>query len=320
MEIVTLGFPIYQIFKHKRTLRETHRALEDFDKKLLGASDGSTTTGSLYTGGETHSSLPSRVVSKRGPMHSMHSLDECLSRNHDDLQAYASCMELNGENIVFLTRVLEFRKTCIQAFQGNCKTSTDFQKARTAMFRMALSIFISLIHARTASYPINIESVIYARLDSIFGPATTLVAREKKLGSTSIATRTSSDITPWDEPRGEGDECGKGSYPMHPVGRNTPPPPHPTFSRKGQDSESQEHIIQVTMAFNLDGSIDPGGVGGPDPLQGVKVPAEFDETVFDGAFQSVRYMVWTETWQRYMNRKGKLGGARSRVSVREIQV
>ena len=44
-----------------------------------------------------------------------------------------------------------------------------------------------------------------------------------------------------------------------------------------------------------------------DPLEGVKVPGDFDETVFNPAFQSVRYMVWTETWQRYMSWKNKGG-------------
>lgn len=44
-----------------------------------------------------------------------------------------------------------------------------------------------------------------------------------------------------------------------------------------------------------------------DPLEGVKVPGEFDERVFDAAFKSVRYMVWTETWQRYMSWKRSSG-------------
>lgn len=49
------------------------------------------------------------------------------------------------------------------------------------------------------------------------------------------------------------------------------------------------------------------GQNSPDPLEGVNVPGEFDERVFDRAFQSVRYMVWTETWQRYMRWKGREG-------------
>ena len=320
MEIVTLGFPICQILKHRRSVRETHRVLEKFDNKLMEYSNGSTTTSSLSLGGTTHHSCPSTVVSKGGAMHSMHSLEESLSSNHDDLQVYASCMELNGENIVFLTRVIKFRSSCVQKFQATCGSTPEFRKARTSMFRIALSIFVSLIHARTATYPINIESVIYNRLDRIFGPATTLVASAETSRSARIATRTSSSITPWDEPKGERDEYGKGSYPMHTISGESLQQPRPTMSRQGLETESQEHIIQVTNLVGDDGSVNSSGVGAPDPLEGVKVPADFDETIFDAAFKSVKYMVWTGTWQRYMTWGSKLHGTNPRVSVQEINV
>lgn len=320
MEIVTLGFPIYHILKHRRSVRETHRVLEEFDNKLMGNSDGFTTTSSFNTGGMTHRSCPSTVVSKRGALHSMHSLEQCLSSNHDDLQVYASCMELNGENIVFLTRVMKFRSSCVQTLQATCRSRPEFQKARTIMFRIALSIFVSLVHARTATYPINIESVIYARLDSIFGPATTLVASAERSDSASIAIGTSSSVTPWDEPKGERDEYGNGSYPMGTISGDTLAQPRPIISKQGLDTESQEHIIKVTNLVSDDGSVDPSDDGAFDPFQGVEVPADFDEMVFDAAFKSVKYMVWTETWQRYMSWKNKLHGTNSRVSVQEIHV
>lgn len=70
------------------------------------------------------------------------------------------------------------------------------------------------------------------------------------------------------------------------------------MGRKSSGNESSEHII-------VDVSDNGGGVRAvhakrEDPLEGVKVPGEFDERVFDAAFKSVRFMVWTETWQRYM--------------------
>lgn len=318
MEIVTLGFPIYQILRSRRAAHDTRRALEDFDKKHLQLSEDSATTESLRTGKHSHLSLPA-TVSKRGGMYPMESLDECLSTNPNDLQMYTSCLELNGENIIFLTRVLSFQNSCTQAFQRTCKSTTDFRRARRTMFRIALSIFVSLVHARTANYPINIESVIYAHLDAIFGPATTLVASEKHSRSASIVAGESSNVTPWDEPPAERDDNGRESYPMHAMGGNTTPShPTPTLRRESPGNESQEHIVQVTTVVNNNGST--GGVGGADPLEGVKVPAEFDERVFDAAFKSVRYMVWTETWQRYMAWKGKLGGAEPRVRVDEIHV
>lgn len=297
IEVVTLGFPIYAIYKNKKAAREVNNALADFDQKRLQSFDEGTTLGgsenSLQTKGSTKGS-------KKGKMYPMESLDACLSGCHDGLQVYASCMELNGENIIFLTKVIAFTQQCQKAFYETCKSTTEFRRARTAMFRVGLSIFVSLVHDGTASYPINIESNIYTQLDRIFGPATALVASAKEASrSPSIATPVSSKITPWDDPAESTTEIQEdasggyfgnvenGSYPMH------------AMSRKSSGNESSEHIVRVKES---ELGVGAGGVDGgrSDPLEGVKVPGEFDERVFDAAFKSVRFMVWTETWQRYM--------------------
>jgi len=291
MEVVGLGFPIYQIWKHRRAARETTRALAEFDAKRLNSYDDSTISGSLKTRSTT---------SKRVRMYPMESLDECLAGNYDGLQVYASCMELNGENIMFLTKVLAFNKACQRVFHETCKSTSDFRRARTEMFRVGLTIFVSLIHSGTASYPINIESTIYNRLDAIFGPATALVARPSPSRSTSITTATSSSITPWDGPQdhdgtaSSGDEnpFPENSFPMQSMGSGGLSTPS---SAKVKGTESSEHIVSVRVGETEEVA---GGVGF-DPLRGAKVPGDFDERVFNAAFKSVRYMVWTETWQRY---------------------
>lgn len=303
IEVVTLGFPIYAIFKNKKAAREVNNALADFDqKRLQSLDDGTTLEGSensLKTKGSTKGS-------KKGKMYPMESLDACLAGNHDGLQVYASCMELNGENIIFLTKVIAFTQQCQKAFYETCKSTSEFRRARTAMFRAGLSIFVSLVHSGTASYPINIESNIYAHLDQIFGPATALVASAKSASrSPSIATPlSSSKITPWDDPADTADheDAGAGyfsnpenntsSYPMRPLGRSS------------SGNESSEHIVDVRG-----NDVGAGGVNArnDDPLEGVKVPGEFDERVFDAAFKSVRFMVWTETWQRYMHWRRREG-------------
>ncbi|KAL2052409.1 hypothetical protein ABVK25_007281 [Lepraria finkii] len=189
MEIENLGFPIHQIHKYACAVRETQLALAEFDQKRLKSYTDSTMTDSILT---------RSFNSKHGRMFSTESLDGCLATNADNLQVYASCMELNGENIFFLTRVLAFYNSCTHAFNIACKSSADFQRARIAMFRVRLSIFVSLVHSRMASYPINIESRIYSRLDASFGPAIVIIASNKHNRSSSIAT-TVSNITPWDD-------------------------------------------------------------------------------------------------------------------------
>ena len=174
-----------------------------------------------------------------------------------------------------------------------------------AMFRIGLSIFVSLVHSRTASYPINIESSIYSRLDAIFGPATVIIASKKHKRSSSIATTVSSNITPWDDEDNQatdtpGDEI---SYPMQALGRPSPNRKDSDIKihsmgridprRNNSDNESREGIFTAGAGDIVDVR------AGYDLLEEIKVPGDFDERVFDEAFKSVRYTVWTETWQRY---------------------
>ena len=272
MELVTLIFPIVQILKNKNAARETQEILAEFDAKKLHSQPS--TNGSLAT----HS-----TGSKRGKMFSMESLDECLTTNCDGLQVYASCMELNGENIIFLTKVLGFQRKWALDFSK----IRDSARARMGMFRAALSIYVTLVHSDTASYPINIESPIYAKLESIFGAATKLVASRRNSESPSTPI---SAVTPWDEPQQEPLiespmlESPGETYPLRNMSLSTPP------ARRSIDNDSREHIISLDN--------DP-----QDFLAGFHIPAEFGEHVFDAAFKSIKYMVWSETWQRYLNWK-----------------
>lgn len=263
MQLVTLVFPIIQIHKHKKDVRETLQALADFDLKKLNSLPNA--SASLVTGSTN---------SKRGRMHSMESLDDCLGSNPDVLQVYASFQELNGENILFLVKVLNFQKQW-HAILSNYKETNP---AILTMFRMALDIYVTLIDSDTAHYPINIEHSIYAKLEAMFGTATALVATRR---NNSISTTSSphSVVTPWDEPQGEGD-----SFPMSAM----------PCARPGSSgaNESSEHIMSL---------VDPNDPN--DPLANFIVTDAFDELVFDAAFKSIRYMVWSETWQRYCSWK-----------------
>ena len=289
MELVTLIFPIVAIIKHERAARQTKQALDAFDTKQAE-------TGSK-------SLLTRSTISKRsGHMYSSESLDECLNGTYDALQIYASCEEFNGENIMFLVRVLSFKNTYSTTMSN---PNTDPSRMRTSLFRTALSIFISLVHTETAAYPINIESPIYAKLDAIFGAATTLVASTtiSRRSNSTTSTPGKSAVAPWEEPapisrtttnenehepeRDEGDDVQ-----MHAM-----PTTRPSSSR-----HSSEHIIPISASSAHEH--DPH-----DPLADFQIPADFNENVFDDAYKSIRHMVWTETWQRFMQWKRSSGSS-----------
>lgn len=274
IQIVTLIFPLVQVWKHEKNALAATRALQSYDQEYDLKRTGSTTDTSIAT------------RSSNGKMYSMGSLDACLNAQFEPLQIYASCMELNGENIIFLTKVLAFQTSWDVIF---AKAGQDIGRARLRMFRCALNIYLSLVHTSTASYPINIESHIYAHLEKIFGSAATLVATRRS-GTPSTPT---SAVTPWDEPleqiESSNDPTGE-SYHMGVMMLSTPP------TRLSNTNESCEHIV------SLDDPTNP-----LDPLATVQIPAEFDMGCFDAAQKSIKYMVWTETWQRFMAWKRSSG-------------
>ena len=312
MEIVTVVFPIYQILKHKRAAREIRNALAKFDQKRLESSHDSVTLGSSAATGS--------LSSKKKKMYPVKALDECLTGNPEQLQIFASCREFTGENIIFLTQVLFFRHLCQKL---STSVGLSVRRARLVMFQKALAIFLTLVHSSTANYPINIESSIYNRLQLLFSPATAVIAMCKTSRRTSSLSLTNtSSATPWEDhehqeltPPGTIPSSGSANSNNHHKSNSRtqdlvsiPLRSLPSRSKYiSLGNGSSDHIVSIReREFD---SLDTDSAAGvqDDPFNNLKVPANFDATVFDAAYESVRYLVYTETWQRYCEWRMKIG-------------
>lgn len=269
MQGVTLIFPIIAIRKHDKTSRELKQALADFDAKKENVESSST-------------SSPSTVSKRSGKMHTMESLDECLKLSYEGLQTYAAIVEFNCENIVFLVQVLKFKELWEVTFPTEVFSSSElYQRARKRMFCEALSIFVTLVHGDTASYPINVDSNTYTGLDRIFSTATELVAKASRRNS--ISSTPNSMVTPWDGPlQALSPDLKDEAFPMHAM----PSRSHSSIN------DSCEHIISLDEPTDLN-----------DPLASYQIPLKFNQYVFDAAFKSIRFMVWSGTYQRFMTYK-----------------
>ena len=214
IEIVTLCFPIYQVHKHKKAVRATTEALNDWEK----------TRGNL--------SAESSVITKRsgGRMYSMTSLEECLVKNHNALHVYCALKEFSGENIGFLVKVMEFRKKWVQLL-ANPNINFDKTRIRNYMYRQALTIYIAYVNTDTSSMPINIESPIYSQLTRLFGAATFLVASERPSTPTSLGA----SATPWEDALEE----------LHPLGGQADISMHSLKGQRSFDHGSATHIVEL---------------------------------------------------------------------------
>ena len=260
MQIMSLVFPIAQVVRYAKRAAKNRRFLKSMQRT------------------DSISESVATDTTKRGKLCSMKALEQCLAQNADGLYVYASAMELSGENVLFLLKVSHFEDTW---FPTLAKAGDDTDRARKAMFRLALCIYITLVEKRTATYPVNIDGKTYNKLEKLFGDGAALLANRSSTGGRTPA----SQVTPWDDPVEPSEPLSDGaSGESHRMETLTTPP-----LRSSVSHGSCDHII------SMNDPADP-----VDPLRNFEVPLEFKVNCFNEARDSVKIMVWGETWQRYM--------------------
>ena len=166
MQILILGFPFQKVWKYTHNRRKSSTTPASHDSATeCGVSRRGNSALTDTTGSSNRMWLKS-------------DLDKLLATNAIPLQVFASCVEINGENMIFLTKVAEFETTFAAKTMtiGSNPTIQAYVTLRKAMFHVALKIYVSLFYVETAAYPTNVESNIYAILDKLFGPAAKLAA------------------------------------------------------------------------------------------------------------------------------------------------
>lgn len=257
MELITLGFPIYQLYYHKRAVYKTTKAIAQWEatKDLTLNSGSSTITGS-----------------SKNRLGSVSELENCLHNDYSQFFFYACNKEYAGENIKFLLKVINFKKQWDIMF---VKAGEHTDRARMAMYRAALEIYVSMVYTLTSSETINVEHLIYQQLGRLFDEAATLVASDRPPTPNSAR----SVVAPWDEPLIDQSNDRNERLQMASLA-----------SRGSCDAASTQRIV------DLNERIDPN-----DKLIGFSIPAAFGKDCYDSAYGSIRSMVWSGAWQNWVN-------------------
>ena len=259
IELVTLGFPIYQVYRHKRAAYKTTKTIAQWE---LNRDNGFPFALSII------SNTRSTSVSE---------LDECLHGDFSQFLVYCCWSAFTGESTKFLIKVLNFQKRWDIVF---LQAGKDVDRARMAMFRAAVEIYLSMIYSPTAIEQINVEHSIYRQLDLLFKAAGTLLASDRP--PTSRSNR--SMVAPWDEPLID------------------------------QSNDRNDRLIQMANLGRCDLSdikdtqciVDLDEVVEDDKLAGFNIPAEFGRHCFDEAYASIKEMVYNNSWQNWVNTLDKL--------------
>ena len=262
IELVTLGFPIYQVYHHKRAAYKTTKAIAQWE---LNKDNGFPFAISITSG---TSNARSTSVSE---------LDECLHGDFSQFLVYCCWAALTGESTKFLIKVLNFQKRWDIIF---LQAGDDVDRARMAMFRAAVEIYLSTVYGPTAIEQINVEHSIYRQLDRLFKAAGTLLASDRPPTSRS----NGSIVAPWDEPLID------------------------------QSNDRNDRFIQMASLGRCDCYdakdtqciVDLDEVVENDKLIGFNIPAEFGRHCFNDAYASVKEMVYNNSWQNWVNTVEKL--------------
>jgi hypothetical protein len=197
-------------------------------------------------------------------MMDMSALEYCLEHNPAPLQEFSALREFSGENIAFLTTVIEWKRSLPPAIRDSTAPRDYNVKELThEHFNRALLIYTEFVNLHHAEFPINIPFKDFTKLERIFEKPTRTLYGDK---------REVDPIAPFATPG--------FSY----------EPPSTSASSTPASSEGSEETSRVSFSDATKNQAHYWG----------KVPEEFDASVFDDAEQSIKLLVLTNTWPKFI--------------------
>ncbi|KAF2689899.1 hypothetical protein K458DRAFT_474311 [Lentithecium fluviatile CBS 122367] len=271
MEIITIGFPIAQVFKSRTLRQETLDAIASWEKRqqvhnesdstIVGSTHSSKTGTYTAQSTETNSTWRKSMDSQKSDMFTMAALENALRTNPTPLLQFAALKDFSGENVSFLTHLADWRRAWFSP-----KASTAEHRHR--QFVAAVRVYVHFVSLEFAEFPINISSREMKNLHQIFESAAALLVRNKSVSSSSDSA------TPFDNIYDDSDstvELRSGAN-LHALGR--------------ANLESVSQMIELVQE---------------EALVDVPIPEAFTETVFGPAENEIKYLILTNTWPKFVN-------------------
>ncbi|TPX12655.1 uncharacterized protein E0L32_000832 [Thyridium curvatum] len=277
IEIFTVFLPCWQVMRHQTLRRETLDSIAQWESNKPGSRKrlGSVTTGSTSSaGGGRKSSI--RTAGSGESILTMSALEHVLERNPAPLQQFAALRDFSGENIAFLLSVAGWKSDGIAAAarRGSKGDAEAEQVSARERFNSALRIYVGFVSARQAEFQVNLSSADQKHLDSVFGEAARVLYGDMVAAEEEVDPAT----------------------PFEMVSVRRPPPagvPSDAGSEKGIMGEATATTTTTTTADDLTAIADRAFYWGD-------IPAGFGEGVFDDAEASIKYLVLTNTWPKFV--------------------
>ncbi|KAL6245573.1 hypothetical protein RBB50_007572 [Rhinocladiella similis] len=283
--------PFFQIFKNRRLESETREIIAEWEEKQKAG-------GSLTTSNSSKTAARSRVSTRvsmkstastnprQGEMYTMSALEKTLKLNPQPLLMFSALKDFSGENISFLIHIREWKAK----WNMDKHKSTMLRKpsqGKTAdpalvrqQFQQAVGIYASFVSLKYSDFPINISSAHQRELEVMFEQYAALVCAEPASNAaTPFENYWSSTFSDDLESQAGKDQLSSVSTAVSDSEKHEPRP----------ESLQARQLRELKMT-NF-GERLPANIGIPDT---------FDATVFDKAELSIKELVLTNTWAKFV--------------------
>ncbi|KAK0273889.1 hypothetical protein LTR35_012017 [Friedmanniomyces endolithicus] len=323
MQFCTVFFPIYEFYEHKKAVSaiwsdaqwekqenrphlppsvSSRSSVPSSQRQLLDSS-----TAKLFE------SLAADSMADGKELYRMAALEKALLINPTPLLHFAATKDFTAENIIFLLHVKEWRAAWRTA-PRDLHIDRVTPQAHRRLFNMALDIFAASVSAQTAEFPVNLEGPTVQSLARIFEPH---MAASRTGTSGSDGSDQGTLVGSWEmSPHHHHQRPRSAAFDME----MTPSGPKllwpPSHDRK--PGLLDVSITPVSQGSSLRAPTTPGGSQmegdgdgeGEEEEDGVaekgnqpmlaSVYPKIDERVFDEAEASIRYLVLTNTWRKFV--------------------
>ncbi|KAK5147710.1 hypothetical protein LTR32_000869 [Rachicladosporium monterosium] len=314
MQFCTVFFPIYEFYEHKKAVSaiwsdaqwekqenrphlppsvvSSRSSVPSSQRQLLDNS-----TAKLFE------ALAADSMADGKELYRMAALEKALLINPTPLLHFAATKDFTAENIIFLLHVKEWRAAWRTA-PRDPQFDRVTPQAHRRLFNMALDIFAASISAHTAEFPVNLEGPTVHALARLFEPH---MAASRSGTSGSDGSDQGTLVGSWEMSHQPHQRPRSTAFDME----MTPSGPKllwsPSHDRKiglldvSITPVSQGSSIMAPSTAPAEGgeNQDDEAEKGNQPMLASVYP-DIDERVFDEAEASIRYLVLTNTWRKFV--------------------
>lgn len=243
----------------------------------------------------------------------MTALESAVRTNPSPLLLFAALKDFSGENISFLTKVHDWKRgwllltpTRTGLLKRPGTSEVNEQERQRQQFKCALGIYASCVSPKYSDYPVNLSHVHLKELETVFEGAAMAIYGQ--------SDQECNSATPFDSvwqsfcEDVENHQSKDGIF-VTPTRRTSPQSNSTDNILENDDCGKRQTILQTYEMTHLSDQLP----------ECVPVPRGFGPGIFDRAEESIKYMVLTNTWPKFVNAGYASSVNRKKRFMEEIQ-